>query len=102
MPDFLSRTLERLLRFLQSPLNRRRLAATDLIIESREAVSSGALSRVPMLRGEDTVMVRPYLVAHERRQALRHRLAHPHASRVVAHGVELGPWSGLGMQVVAR
>ncbi|PJJ02594.1 hypothetical protein BX264_2942 [Streptomyces sp. 2333.5] len=28
-------------------------------------------SRVPMLRGEDTVMVRPYLVSHERRRGPR-------------------------------
>ncbi|MFJ8674309.1 MULTISPECIES: hypothetical protein [unclassified Streptomyces] len=51
----------------------------------------GHPTRDPVLRGEDTVMVRPYLVAYEQRQLARRRLEpHPRTFRIAVHGVDIG------------
>ncbi|UQA94787.1 hypothetical protein [Streptomyces halobius] len=75
MPHWIARLFESLLRLLlPAPGRHRAVAATALpIAEPRAAASAGRLIRVPMVRGEDTVMVRPYLVAYEREQAARRR-----------------------------
>ncbi|GAA2459151.1 hypothetical protein GCM10010388_57740 [Streptomyces mauvecolor] len=41
----------------------------------------------PLLRGEDSLLVRPYLVAHERDEARRRRVLW-----LTTHGVEIRPY----------
>ncbi|MFJ5799034.1 hypothetical protein [Streptomyces decoyicus] len=56
---------------------------------------------MPVLRGEDTVMVRPYLVAHERRQQVRMPSARPRAFWTAVAGVPLDLRLKRGAAVVA-
>ncbi|AKZ55847.1 hypothetical protein SAM23877_2798 [Streptomyces ambofaciens ATCC 23877] len=46
---------------------------------------------MPALRREDNVLVRPYLLAHERREEARRRQARRRALRFAVHGIDLGP-----------
>ncbi|WND37473.1 hypothetical protein RI578_25695 [Streptomyces sp. BB1-1-1] len=46
---------------------------------------------MPALRGEDNVLVRPYLLAHERQEETRRRQARRRALRFAVHGIDLGP-----------
>ncbi|MDT9681155.1 hypothetical protein RND61_03550 [Streptomyces sp. TRM76323] len=56
-----------------------------------------ALPPRPCFRGEDSPLVRPYLVAHERRRAeTRHRVL-----RFAVHGVDLGPRVVRGTEAAA-
>ncbi|MFC8866740.1 hypothetical protein ACFUAC_03620 [Streptomyces sp. NPDC057148] len=54
---------------------------------------------VPALRGEDNVLVRPYLLAHERQEEARRRQARRRALRFAVHGVDLGPRVLRGVEV---
>lgn len=45
---------------------------------------------VPVLRGEDIGLVRPYLVVHEQRERQRRR-APRRALRLAVHGIDIGP-----------
>ncbi|MFG2148620.1 hypothetical protein ACGFRG_31160 [Streptomyces sp. NPDC048696] len=44
--------------------------------------------RVPVLRGEDAVLVRPYLAAYEREEKARERRR---ALVLAVHGIDVGP-----------
>ncbi|MFJ3650839.1 hypothetical protein [Streptomyces murinus] len=57
---------------------------------------------VPVLLGEDTALVRPYLVAHERRQEERRQRARRRALWLAASGVDIGPRVIRGVEVAAR
>ncbi|MFE1023130.1 hypothetical protein ACFW5I_00945 [Streptomyces sp. NPDC058818] len=46
---------------------------------------------MPALRGEDNVLVRPYLLAHEQQEEARRRQARRRALRFAVHGIDLGP-----------
>ena len=48
------------------------------------------LPRVPVLRGEDIGLVRPYLVAHKRQQEERRQHARRRALVLAAYGVDMG------------
>ncbi|MFI2185403.1 hypothetical protein [Streptomyces sioyaensis] len=65
---------ESLLRRLVPPSGRRRAVdCTAASLEERLAARATRRSRVPyvpMVRGEDTLLVRPYLVAYERTHGL--------------------------------
>ncbi|WP_306423450.1 hypothetical protein [Streptomyces sp. JJ36] len=54
-----------------------------------------------MVRGEDTVLVRPYLVAHEREEEARLRRARRRALWLAVHGVDVGPRLIHGVEVTA-
>lgn len=58
-------------------------------------------ARVPALRGEDIGLVRPYLVAHERRQEAQRQRARRRALWFAVHGVDIGPRLIHGMEVTA-
>ncbi|MFE5394907.1 hypothetical protein ACFQ9U_10100 [Streptomyces sp. NPDC056568] len=45
---------------------------------------------LPALRGEDNVLVRPYLLAHERQEEARRRHARRRALRFAVHGIDVG------------
>ncbi|MFH8471640.1 hypothetical protein [Streptomyces sp. NPDC018000] len=44
-----------------------------------------------VLRGEDSPLVRPYLVAHERREEARVRRARRRVLWLAVHGIDVGP-----------
>jgi hypothetical protein len=58
--------------------------------------------RTPLrpLRGEEIGLVRPYLVAHERREAQRRR-ARRRALWLAVHGIDIGPRLIHGVEVTA-
>ncbi|MFE3167808.1 hypothetical protein [Streptomyces sp. KMM 9044] len=53
-----------------------------------------------MLQGEDTGLVRPYLLAHEQREQQRRR-APRRALWLAVHGVDIGPLLTRSMEVGA-
>ncbi|MEU2164248.1 hypothetical protein [Streptomyces sp. NPDC019208] len=56
----------------------------------------------PYYRGEDSPLVRPYLLAHERRQAeARRQRARRRALWLTVHGVDIGPRVIHGREVAA-
>ncbi|MEV8319481.1 hypothetical protein AB0Q95_35520 [Streptomyces sp. NPDC059900] len=59
------------------------------------------LPRVPVLRGEDIGLVRPYLVAFERRQEERRQRARRRELWLAVHGVDIGPRLIHGVEVSA-
>lgn len=59
------------------------------------------LPRVPALRGEDIGLVRPYLVAHERREAERRRRTRRRTLVLAPRGIDIRPRRAHGMEVAA-
>jgi hypothetical protein len=58
--------------------------------------------RHPLLRGEDTPLVRPYVLAHERsREEARQQRARRRTLWLAVHGVDLGPRVIHGVEVAA-
>ncbi|MFD9562305.1 hypothetical protein [Streptomyces sp. NPDC059994] len=56
----------------------------------------------PYFRGEDSPLVRPYLLAHERRQAeARRQCARRRALWLAVHGIDIGPRVIHGREVMA-
>jgi hypothetical protein len=47
--------------------------------------------RVPLLRGEDVAMVRPYLVAYEQEQKARLQASRRRAMFLAVHGIDVEP-----------
>ncbi|WP_328547235.1 hypothetical protein [Streptomyces platensis] len=99
MPHCIARIFESLMRLLVPPGRHRAGGAHSDV--PRAAATAGRLTRVPVLRGEDTVMVRPYLVVHERRQQARKPSARPRAFWTAVAGVPLDPRLECGMGVAA-
>jgi hypothetical protein len=57
---------------------------------------------VPLLRGEDTALVRPYVLAHEAsREEVRRQRARRRTLWLAVHGVDLGPRVIHGVEVAA-
>ncbi|MDI3405746.1 hypothetical protein [Streptomyces cavernicola] len=59
------------------------------------------LPRVPVSRGEDTALVRPYLVAFERHQEAQRQKSRRRALWLAVHGVDVGPRHIHGVEVPA-
>ncbi|MFF0086071.1 hypothetical protein ACFYR1_41220 [Streptomyces canus] len=55
----------------------------------------------PPLRGEDHALVRPYLVAHERREEARRQRARRRVLWLAVHGIDVGPRVIHGVEVTA-
>lgn len=91
-----ARLLVPLLRILLPPGGRHRLD------ELRPAVQSPPEPRVPALSGEAIGIVRPYLIAYERRQEARWQHARCRALWLAVHGVDTGPGLIHGVKVVGR
>lgn len=88
-----ARLLLPLLRLLLPPGGRHRLD------EPRLSVQSPPEPRVPALSGEAIGIVRPYLVAHERRREAQRQRARRRALWVAVHGVDIGPRLTHGVKV---
>ena len=74
----------------------------------REPDLTPASAPEPHFRGEDSPLVRPYLLAHERRQALaqaqtevRRQRSRRRALWLAVHGVDIGPRVIHGREVAA-
>ncbi|MFF3317996.1 hypothetical protein ACFYV5_21140 [Streptomyces sp. NPDC003035] len=85
-----------LLRLLLPPSGRRRRCArsprpTPLTITTRPTS--------PLLRGEDSRLVRPYLLAHEEREQARLQRQRRRALWLAVHGVDVGPRLIHGVEV---
>ncbi|MGW7364150.1 hypothetical protein ACWGI8_12170 [Streptomyces sp. NPDC054841] len=55
----------------------------------------------PVLRGEDSPLVRPYLIAHEQREEARRQRARRRALWLAVHSVDIGPRLIHGVEVTA-
>ncbi|MER7197809.1 hypothetical protein [Streptomyces sp. CB01635] len=53
------------------------------------------------LRGEDSRLVRPYLLAHEQREQAKRQRGRRRALWLAVHGVDIGPRRIHGVEVVA-
>jgi hypothetical protein len=107
------RLAEPLLRFLWPASGRHRLpgaAALDVADvpdpDLRDVRASGRPPRRPLpydtvLRGEDSPLVRPYLVAHERGEEAKRQRARRRALWLAVHGVDVGPRHIHGIEVAA-
>lgn len=99
MGQGIARFIESLLRLLLPASGRRR--SSGPFFTRQYAVAVGP-PFVPVLRGEDTALVRPYLVAHERRQEERRQRARRRVLWLAASGVDFGPRVISGVEVTAR
>ncbi|MCE3034173.1 MULTISPECIES: hypothetical protein [Actinomycetes] len=99
MGQGIARFVESLLRLLLPASGRRRSSGPSFT--QQDAVVVGP-PFVPVLRGEDTALVRPYLVAHERRQEERRQRARRRVLWLAVSGVDIGPRVIRGVEVTAR
>ena len=56
---------------------------------------------IPLLRGEDSRLVRPYLVAHEQCEEARLQRGRRRALWFAVHGIDIGPRLIHGMEMTA-
>lgn len=96
----IARIFEPLLRLLWPAPGRHRSPETYTAAPPVDAPTV-RLPRVPVLRGEDTALVRPYLVAYELRERARQQRARRRALWLATHGVDIGPRLIHGMEVTA-
>ena len=105
MSHRIARLLEPLLRFLlPGPGSRRRIVTAPARQRPTPAYVDGHTARRAGSRplcGEDNAMVRPYLVAHERREEAKRRRARRRALWLAVHGVDVGPRIIHGVEVTA-
>ncbi|MEW2630889.1 hypothetical protein AB0903_04330 [Streptomyces sp. NPDC048389] len=99
MLHFILLLCEPLLRFLLPPSGRHRH-------HGRPQPSCGTASAVvaqsppcPLLRGEDSRLVRPYLTAHEARESVRLQRQRRRALWLAVHGIDVGPRLIHGVEV---
>ncbi|WP_329050671.1 hypothetical protein OG873_14730 [Streptomyces violaceus] len=106
MSHRIARLVEPLLRFLLPGLGRRRLAPGNQppARSSPEGRTDRDAGSRP-LRGQDNATVRPYPVAHERREEARRQQARQQARqralRLAVHGTDIGPRVIHGVEVTA-
>ncbi len=68
---------------------------------ARPSAPSTGAPRVPALSGEAIGLVRPYVIAHERRQEAQRQRARRRALWLAVHGVDIGPRLIHGVEVSA-
>ncbi|WP_369392027.1 hypothetical protein AB5J72_33890 [Streptomyces sp. CG1] len=100
MAHCIARIFELLLQFLLPAGGHHRAPDTRPIALSPDTPPTG-LPRVPVLRGEDIGLVRPYLVAHERRQEERRQRARRRVLLLATCGIDIGPRRVHGVEVTA-
>lgn len=93
MLNTIARLVEPLLRWLVPPSGRRRRwvdrPAPIAFVASTAPVTSEA-RRCPVLRGEDSPLVRPYLAEYERREQVREQARRRRELWMAVYGVEFG------------
>jgi len=107
----IGRIVEPLLRWLFPGSGRHRLPTAEAASSRRgrhralpDADTRGYTARrvgSRPLRGEDHVMVRPYLVAHEQGEEARRQRARRRALWLAVHGIDIGPQVIHGVEVTA-
>ncbi|MGW0120266.1 hypothetical protein [Streptomyces sp. NPDC003327] len=102
----IARLVGLLLRLLLPPTGRRRRPAGSARPPAAVAVAPcGPVAPphrgVPVLRGEDCRLVRPYVVAHEEREQARLQRQRRRALWLAVHGVDVGPRRIHGVEVAA-
>ncbi|MER6092771.1 hypothetical protein [Streptomyces bluensis] len=100
MPHAIAWIFESLLRLLLPARGRHRSPEPPPAARAADTPTV-RLPRVPMLRGEDNRLVRPYLVAHERHQEEQRRRARRRALVLATYGVDIGPRRIHGVEVTA-
>jgi hypothetical protein len=92
-----TRLLTLLLRFLLPAGGRHRAPQPGPIIPPQPTPDPPTLA----LRSEDTALVRPYVIAHERREEARRQRARRRSLWLAVHGVDIGPRLIHGVEVSA-
>jgi hypothetical protein len=92
----IARILEPLLRLMWPPPGRHRARTAVAVPPPRPTRAPD-----PVLRGEDSPLVRPYLVAHERREEARRQRVRRRALWLAVHGIDIGPRLIHGVEVTA-
>ncbi|WP_327429239.1 hypothetical protein [Streptomyces sp. NBC_01236] len=105
MSHRIARLFEPLLRFLLPGSGRHRLSATAPAGSHPTPSFHGAptvrRAGPRPLRGEDHALIRPYLVAHERRSEAQRQRARRRALWLAVHGVDVGSRLIHGVEVTA-
>ncbi len=99
MSQGIARFVESLLRLLLPASGRHRSSEPPRAMHDAVPVRPPS---VPALRGEDIGLVRPYLVAHERRQEMRRKRARRRVLWLAVHGVHIRPHVIHRVEVTAR
>ncbi|MET7604108.1 hypothetical protein ABZU45_24900 [Streptomyces avermitilis] len=99
MPHCIARIFEPLLRLLLPAPGRHRSAEGTPAAPTVD-VPTALLPRVPV-GGEDIGLVRPYLVAGERRQEERRQRVRRRALVLATYGIDIGPRRIHGVEVTA-
>lgn len=92
---------EPLLRFLFRASGRHRAPGSRPMTGPQKETPTVPPPRTPALRGEDIGLVRPYLVAHERREKERRRRARRRTLVFATYGVDISPRRTHGVEVAA-
>lgn len=92
---------EPLLRFLFRASGRHRAPASRPATGPQEGTPTAPHPRTPALRGEDIGLVRPYLVAHERREKEQRQRARRRTLVFATHGLVIGLRRPHGVEVAA-
>ncbi|GGZ17571.1 hypothetical protein [Streptomyces poonensis] len=98
MSDRIAWLVEPLLRLLFPGRGRHRRVATPPLARQTGLPTTRQAGSRP-LRGEDNHLVRPYLVAHERREEARRQRARRRALWLAVHGIDIGPRVIHGVEV---
>lgn len=100
MKQGIARFFEPVLRLLLPAPGRHRYPDPSSSVPTADAPTR-PLPRVPVLRGEDVGLVRPYLVAFERRQEEHRQRRRRRELWLAVHGVDIGPRLIHGVEVTA-
>ncbi|MEU5479259.1 hypothetical protein [Streptomyces mirabilis] len=103
----IARLIESLLRLVWPASGRHRHSTGGWAPRTPVPASPGAPSRrlsrhETPLRGEDSPLVRPYLLTHEQREHARQQRARRRALWLAVHGVDVGPRRIHGVDVGPR
>ncbi|MEU8484292.1 hypothetical protein [Streptomyces sp. NPDC048641] len=101
MLHHIARLMEPMLRLLVPASGRHRQDAGEHL-GPEPAVPTPPRRRSPhtaTLRGEDSRLVRPYLLAHEQREQAKQQRARRRALWLAVHGVDIGPRLIHGVEV---
>ncbi|AXE78024.1 hypothetical protein C5746_14945 [Streptomyces atratus] len=101
MQHCIARTFEPLLRFLWPAQGRHRPMESYPAAPPTDVCPTPGRRPAPVLRGEDSPLVRPYLVAYERREEVRLRRARRRVLWLAVQGIDIGPRLIQGIEVPA-